>query len=275
MTCERWLGIDFSGNDAMWRHGCTRSNVWIADVRPGPGLPILRGLVRVQDLPGSEPPFNRLASLLAGGDFLSAAIDAPFSLPAGFVQRVGGHRALLDLVGSVVSPGRNFQRGGALVELVAGVVPPLDPKKPLRATEESWRKLGVNVRSTLWAGARGGAPMTAACLALLHLARRPLWPWSFDEPGNLAEAFPAAQLQTWGLPFEGYNGATASAVARRSEILRFLAQRVDLGPWSKTLLSSADALDAVLCAFAAICRHAPPAGALAAIRLEGWIATSP
>ena len=32
---DRWIGVDFSGNQAMWKKGCTTSNVWIADVRQG------------------------------------------------------------------------------------------------------------------------------------------------------------------------------------------------------------------------------------------------
>lgn len=211
MACERWLGIDFSGNADMWTRGCSRSNVWIADVRRESRGLLLHSLMRVQQLPGSEPPFDRLLSLLACGDFRAAGIDAPFSLPAEFVQRIGGHDELLDLVGANIPTDRPFQRAAAFVELVTGLPPPLNPKKPLRETEKWWQRLRVNVRSTLWVKPRGGAPMTAACLSLLHGANRPLWPWSSDQSGMLAEAFPAGQLQAWNLPFTGYNGPTASA----------------------------------------------------------------
>jgi hypothetical protein len=259
----------------MWTRGCSRSNVWIADVRPLAGGLILHDLVRVQQLPGSEPPFKRLASLLGGGDFRAAGIDAPFSLPGEFVQRVGGHDELLDLVGANVPPDRHFQKGAAFVELVTGLPPPLNPKKPLRETEKWWQTLKVNIRSTLWVTPRGGAPMTAACLSLLHMAERPLWPWSSGESGLLAEAFPAGQLQSWNSPFAGYNGGTAPAAAKRTKILQVLSQRIQLGTWLGPMKASADALDAVVCALAVIAPCAPPSTVSTLAQLEGWIATSP
>lgn len=79
-------------------------------------------------------------------------------------------------------------------------------KKLWRHTESEWQTRGVNVRSTLWNGPRGGAPFTVACLTLLHRTGRPIWPWCRDEKNCLVEAFPAAQLRHWKLPFIGYNG---------------------------------------------------------------------
>lgn len=49
MRAERWIGIDFSGNHLMWRPGCTRSNVRIADVRGENGGLTLHDVRRVQD----------------------------------------------------------------------------------------------------------------------------------------------------------------------------------------------------------------------------------
>jgi hypothetical protein len=68
----------------------------------------------------------------------------------------------------------------------------------------------------------------------------------------LAEAFPAAQLRTWSLPNQKYDGPSAGAHATRQTIVDALSQRVALGTWGATLLGSADALDAVLCTFAAV-----------------------
>jgi hypothetical protein len=48
----------------MWRPGCSRSNVWIADVRERNGQLVLHHLDRVQALPGVAVPFTRLAALL-------------------------------------------------------------------------------------------------------------------------------------------------------------------------------------------------------------------
>jgi len=81
----RWLGIDFSGNHLMWRNGCTRSNVWIAELHAvGRGLELV-DLRPVQQLAGDGEPFARLVALLRAGDHEAAAVDAPFSVPAGLV----------------------------------------------------------------------------------------------------------------------------------------------------------------------------------------------
>ena len=119
--------------------------------------------------------------------------------------------------------------------------------------------------------------MTVACLTLLHDVARPIWPWSpVGTPGLLAEAFPAAQLRSWGLPCVRYNGSTAGALETRRQIIRYLRDRMNLnlGEFEAIAVSSADALDAILSGFAAI---AVTSGALEnlpdgdALR-EGWIA---
>ena len=117
--------------------------------------------------------------------------------------------------------------------------------------------------------------MTAACLTLLHRAGRPMWPWTSAGPGLLVEAFPAAQLCAWNLPHERYDGPSSVAVAVRATILAGLPTGLELGSWGATLEGSADALDAVLCAFAAIVVSTlpPPVGQAAAT--EGCIAVHP
>ena len=261
----------------MWRQGCRTSNVWIADVRRDRGSFHLHGVCRVQQLPGSNEPFERLAALLSAGQYEAAGIDAPFSVPHAFVERSGGHSALLKRVGTASAFGRPFMKGSDMVRLVAGVVPPLTPPKPMRAADTFWSKRKVNVRSPLWTGARPGAPMTAACLTLLHRAGRPLWPWSSDGLGLLAEAFPAGQLSTWGLPHVKYDGISKAATATRARIVDALATRLRLGSQTPTLLGSADALDAVLAAFAAVAvttwKVPTPSGTTVAT--EGWVAVHP
>lgn len=115
--------------------------------------------------------------------------------------------------------------------------------------------------------------MTAACVTLLHRAARPMWPWSSETRGFLVEAFPAAQLHTWGLPTVKYNGASAEARKTRSAIASVLGSHVTLGQFAPTVLAEADALDAVLCAFAALAvvtaRIAVPPVTSSD---EGWIA---
>jgi hypothetical protein len=288
MGARRWLGIDFSGDLRMWGPR-RRSNVWIAEVIEDRGARRLATVRRVQELPGEARPFARLAALLAAGGYDAAGIDAPFSVPAAFVH---GDHAATARAAAALAGRRDFASGKELVRLLAGRPPPLTPEaKPLRETERYWaRRRGpagrsrkvelplraVNVRSTMWAGPRGGAPMTAACLTLLHTARRPVWPFSPPAPGLglgfLVEAFPAAQLATWSLPFTGYGGVAGSEVRR--ELVEGLERLVELGAARARLLESADALDAVLAAFAgrAVLRGllVDPPRPIAA--REGWIA---
>lgn len=278
----RWLGIDFSGDNSMWSPRCGRSNVWVADVREAEGRLTLRSLGRVQSIGDAAviTPFSRLAAALRTGDFSAAAIDAPFSVPAQFLP-ARGHPHLLTHVGDVARGQRYFCRGAEFVEAVSGLKPPLDPKKPFRRTEDVWIKRKVNVRSTMWAGARGGAPMTAACLTLLAEAGRPIWPWQCSTDGLLVEAFPAGQLAHWRatsgdreLPFQGYNGSTPPAGAARDAIVKFLSTMIDLGAHESVVRADADALDAVICAFAAVAVTRGKVGLLPPDdhNGEGWIA---
>jgi len=66
------------------------------------------------------------------------------------------------------------------------------------------------------------------------------------------EAFPAAQLRLWDLPHVGYNGDSSDALSKRQVLIDFLSNRMHLGPYKEKMEKSADALDAVLCSFAAI-----------------------
>jgi hypothetical protein len=117
---SRFLGIDFSGNHQMWRPGCGRSNVWIADVRKiGEGL-VLDHLVRVQELPGDKHPLERLAVLLRVADYDAAGIDAPFSVPREYVPSEG-YASLLEQIGTMSDPdGRPFLKSSDFVKAVAG-----------------------------------------------------------------------------------------------------------------------------------------------------------
>ena len=277
MNQHLYLGIDFSGDHLRWRPGTARSNVWIAKVVELRAGLELRDLRRVQELPNDAIPFDRLARLLQPGRFRAAAIDAPFSIPHEFL----GARSHLDLlaeVAALASRARSCQRrpfpdAKTFVRAVAGQER-CEPAHPLRATERQWRQQQVPTRSTLWCGCRGGAPMTAACLTLLHIANRPIWPWAdASRPGLLVEAFPAAQLCHWGLPHDRYNGP--AHLKRRRQLIHELEKRLGLpSRFRKAMLASADALDAVICAFAA---RAVSCGALARLPPtnapadEGWI----
>lgn len=273
---SRWLGIDFSGDADMWGAGRATSNIWLAEVYGGAGRLFLRALSRVQDLArGSGPPFEWLGTTLSEGQFAAAAIDAPFSVPERFVG-TSGHAGLVTRVGDAAPPGgRPFLWGADFVRLVTGLDPPILPK-PYRVAEQHWRDRKVETRSTLWVKPRGGAPMTTACIRLLHLAKRPMWPWvEADANGALVEGFPAAQLCQWKLPHKEYSGTDGDARDIRHGITEALRTRLDFPPdLEQRMLASADALDAVVCAFAAIAvttgqvAHPPAPEA----HLEGWIA---
>ncbi len=271
---QRWIGIDFSGNHLQWRDSRAATAVWIARIEQTRRGLTLRDVRRAQDLPGGEPPFRRLVRFLHASDFTAAGIDAPFSPPADFVP--GGERErLLAAVRSLAGPERPFASGAQLLGLLAPAIAPRG-RHLHRATEQVWRRRGINVRSVLWNGPRGGAPFAAACMTLQAELGLPAWPWTESRTRILAETFPAAQLRTWGMPHSGYNGSTPEARRRRRLIVQAVAARTGLSmpdTLRRTLRASADALDSVVYALAvrAIAADAlavPPGEASPA---EGWI----
>lgn len=187
---SRFIGIDFSGAARPWRPLISRPTVWLAIAEDNSDGLRLAKLIPVQSLAGDGQPFDRLVALLAAGDFEAAAIDAPFSLPLAHLPK-GGHVELLQQVrGLPNGPDRPFPLGSTIVALGEAVAPRVQAK-PLRETEAYWVAEGVNTRSTMWNGPRGGAPFTAACLRLLERSERPSWPWAAMQSGILSEAFPA------------------------------------------------------------------------------------
>jgi hypothetical protein len=266
------LGVDFSGSAGQWLPRTAASSVWIA--RIAGTTPQLLDLHRVQDLPGDDAPFNRLVALLRTGDFDVAGIDAPFAPPEGWLA--GDRASMLDAVRALPRAGRPFATGAQLVALLAPDFAPRG-RHVHRATERHWRKRRINVRSVLWNGPRGGAPFAAACFTLLAECGVPAWPWTRSGVPLLAEAFPAAQLRTWDLPWFGYNGATPRARKCRLKIIAGLLARTKLAvsdDQRKTMSASADALDSVICALAArgIAMNAVAVAPGPEAEREGWIA---
>jgi len=267
-------GIDFSGDHRMWTPGCRRSNVWIATAEAQGDAMRLVELRPVQQLPGSEHPFERLVALLADGDYCAAGIDAPFSLPARHLPS-GGWLELLPAVDAFPTGSRPFAKGEELVAY-AGRNAPLRSPKPLRKTERAWADRGLNVRSTLFNENRGGAPFTVACLTLLARVGRPAWPWAADDRGLLVEAFPACQLHQWDMPHKRY--AESYPSPERNRILEQILLRIEIPDHLRAYCKcSADALDAVMCLFAAKAAFEGLAtvGDAAAAEGEGWIAVHP
>ncbi len=269
-------GIDFSGDAKQWSPRCGRSNVWVAtaQVHDDQGME-LTALRPVQALPGRARPFDRLVKLLARGEYCAAAVDAPFALPARHMPE-GGFPMLLRDVAQLPADGRPFAKGEKLVAYGDRNASLAERKKPLRKTERHQRPVGV--RSTLWNGARPGAPFTVANLTLLARARRPVWPWCRAAVGLLVEAFPAGQLHHWGLSHKGYSGDDQDGTSAREEILKGISPRIEIPRDLHTACrKSGDALDSVLCLFAAKAAAAgqAPVDDPIAAELEGWIAVHP
>jgi len=273
----RLLGIDFSGSADQWQPKRRKSNVWIASAEAEDGGLRLDDLRPVQALEGEGTPFERLVRLL-GETRGVAAIDAPFSAPR---SHSASAALLWTEAAELAEAGRPFGRGRDFVEALAPGAGP-HGLKLYRACEQHWRegeggRAKLNVRSTLWCGPRGGAAFAVACMTLLRRHKGPVWPFRPDGEGAmLVEAYPAAQLATWGLKAVGYNGDKPAAEAARVRILESLVRDRGLRASDVHLrlcAGGADALDAVICAYAAKAmadgRH--PRRLPAVARSEGWV----
>ena len=266
------LGINVSGSADQWSAKKRNSNVWIASGRADGARLLIDDLSPVQALAGKGEPFDRLVALLTGLDGF-AAIDAPFSAPRDYAASLP---VLWAQASGLPHEGRPFGRGADLVELLAPDVG-RHGVKVYRACEALWRQRGLNTPSTLWSGPGGGGGAAVACMTLLLMRGGPVWPLRPGGAGAvLVEAYPAAQLFTWGLEPSGYGGAKPKAAAARARILAALV--ADHGLVVSEALAAfcrdnADALDAVLCAYAAKTmadgRH--PRQLPAVARSEGWI----
>jgi hypothetical protein len=243
------LGIDFSGNHAMWSPRCGRTNVWVARGASTGSDVAVESLDPVQSLSFSGHPFAGLAGLLNDLSEGYIGIDAPFSLPATFIAR--DVQAAWQKVAELTPLDRPFPRADQLVRTFAPQLPAYG-EKLYRETETFWIRKGV--RSTTWCGPRGGAPFAAACMTLLAGHRGPVWPLTDGQGAVLVEAFPAAQLCHWGLPFAQYSGREHAATLNRRSILLGMEKRGLVIDQQKRLSceTSADALDAVVCMFSAV-----------------------
>jgi hypothetical protein len=267
-----FTGIDFSGSARPWKSKVSRPTVWIACVRVH-NKPVLKDLLPVQALDEAQgPPFERLVRFLAAGEFEACAIDAPFSLPT-IHMPPGEHPELLRRVRELPNAiDRPFPLGSAIVSLGESICTKATAK-PLRSTEKYWADRGVNTRSTMWSGPRGGAPFAAACLRLLERSERPCWPWATFDRATLVEAFPAAQLRQWELPYQQYSGLGHGETRRI--IVSHLREKVGISDsQEQTLLASPDAIDAVVAAFAGIAVAEGNVVTSEASRLDGLIAVA-
>ncbi|CAM9919062.1 unnamed protein product, partial [Phaeothamnion confervicola] len=282
---RKWIGIDFSGSNPSWSSGTSRSNVWIATLKESSRRRLqLVGLVRVQNIqPISKlSPFDSLAEFLRTGSFDCAAIDAPFSLPLAAMPE-DGFRALLKLVSELpLDSGRHIPRGAQLLEIARRRIETL-PKDG----DKNYRRLVEQIfgatRTPLWNGPRPGAPFTVTCLRLMSAAGvTSLWAGNSAKrrQPRLVEAYPARQLKAWGIENKKYDGKKGDAPSMRHKILSQIRAmwRVKIdGSDEQLMLDSADALDALICAFAARAAYLgiackPPKNL---DPREGWIAIHP
>jgi predicted nuclease with RNAse H fold len=93
--------------------------------------------------------------------------------------------------------------------------------------------------------------------------------------GAVAEVYPGATLRAWRFDTRGYRVDPATRRALLAELVT-AAPGLDLGPHAERMVTSPDAFDAVIAAFAAraaaLGRFEPPPAELAAqARREGWI----
>lgn len=248
----RLFGVDFSGDAKQWKPRCARPNVWVATATLSDQSISIESVIPVADLSGDGDPFDNLSKFLSTTRNAIAAIDAPFSVP---FELCSDAEQLWTDVNRLPKEGRPFPNGAALVEMILPALAPRG-KKLYRETEKNWLERGVNTRSTVWAGPRGGAPFAAACMTLLSRHEGAVWPIrSQTSLGcTLVEAFPAAQLKQWGLPYAGYNGSIENAVQLRKEILSWLIDHRQLKISANNhelCVDSADALDSIVCVYSA------------------------
>jgi hypothetical protein len=248
------IGIDFSGDVRRWTNGTRRSNVWIASADYDHNQMRVHKLIRVQELDHPGHPFDRLCKFIISNDRARVAIDAPFSIPKDYLHV--SPEVTWSEVAALPRDERPFPTSESFLQLFCPNSPGGLGYHVWRDTEQYWRNRQLNVRSPLSAKHRGGAAMTAACMTLLAKLSGPVWPFRSDgDAALICEAFPAAQLRKWNLRHDRYDGEENSAQETRSNILSNLiekkALRIDNGS-RDSCLSSADALDAVLCLYAAV-----------------------
>ena len=288
-TTKVWVGVDFSGDYRKFGRNVQPQNqtVWIAEIHEIVGVSLrLNGLFSAQSdcefehrlISRQLPPFQRLVRLLQSDAYNGVGIDAPFSIPARHLpdgRWTQLKQRITEYVPAAHAKNQIFPTGEWLLDLARNVAP-LESRKPLRQTEMRFRAFA---RSTLWNGVRPGAPFASSCIRLLAESGKLCWPFEQVpvEASFVCEAFPAAQLEEWRCDRDGYNGVTPLAKQRRMAIVNWLVAELKLSVTKdqrKCMVSSADALDAVICAFA------PRAVALNSLAFlpepegnrEGWIA---
>ena len=281
---KEWVGIDFSGSNPSWAPKTSKSNIWICVVRETRRNQFrLICLDRLQNFFRSGPlmPVQALAKYLETGPFTCAAIDAPFSLPVVAMPKRGFSELLEEVRALKIDVGRWIPRGRQLIEIAQQRIPDLEDRGSKSYPRVVEKEFGAS-RTPLWCGPRPGAPFTVACLWLLANANtKHLWG---GEKGaskvRVVEAYPAGQLAYWRWPNKNYDGTKGDAPQNRKTIVQklMLNWNIEIGDQARgALLESADALDSLICSFAARAASLGIAEKLPKTpqETEGWISIHP
>jgi len=160
---------------------------------------------------------------------------------------------------------------------------------PAGGTGREWRRrLTTRLTDRVVRERTGLVPLSVAadrigyvalrCAGLLALLAQQGQPVDRSGSGTVAEVYPAASLQRWGLPHRRYKGTSdASALGQVLDQLKAKAGWLEFGPHEDLCRQSHDAADAVIAALTARAAArrltiAPGAQQLPAARKEGWIA---
>jgi hypothetical protein len=197
-------------------------------------------------------------AVMTRGDIDKVALDSPLGWPSAFVDFVVAHRA--------------------------GRAP-----APVGPTGLEWRRsLSRRVTDLYVANGTGVSPLAVGADRIAAVAMRAAGllaasadagqPVDRDGSGRVFEAYPAAALRSWKLPYRGYKGAGSLPV--RTELIQVMAEQcpfLDWGTWQPQCEDSDDAFDAVVCALIAraaalgLTASPPDEEAQQAAITEGWI----
>jgi hypothetical protein len=246
----RTAGVDLAAQD---------KNTAVCVVEWGSGGP------RV-DLPRVGLDDDALLDVICDSD--RAGIDAPFGWPQAFADAVAAHQARDRWPGSTAELRELAeQREGYRRRLsyrVTDLAVIEDRELSVRPLSVSTDRIGVT---------------TFRCALLLDRLghERRVEVDRSGLTGRVAEVYPAAALNAWGLPFKGYKGGAGREV--RGELVRKVGRRLGSGFGKEARKMCADsdhALDALVSALVARAvavgaTRQPDAGQSQAATSEGWI----
>jgi predicted nuclease with RNAse H fold len=197
-----------------------------------------------------------------------AGIDAPFGWPQAFADAVAAHQARDRWPGStaelreLAEQRASYRRGLSYRVTDLAIID--DPELSVRPLSVSTDRIGVT---------------TFRCALLLDGLghERRVKVDRSGRTGRVAEVYPAAALNAWGLPFKGYNGRAGREV--RGELVEAVGRRLGSGFGGDARKICADtdhALDALVSALVARAvavgaTRQPDRRQSGAAKRQGWI----